>query len=444
MIAFITKFKGLEESVAVIHKFEKTYSRQKNSILRDGVSCFNPNIVKQKDFALDFMNFPPDGKNNSFGLQTGANGSFAIRNPCINLMNKTTMMALQSLGFVTPSAVENRMNSLIVFDVHPFRYPSNCFSGGPKTIPLPEFLKDENQQSAQRDFENVLTHWKQICTEVVKHLEEKSEGKVQVTEFGSYARRFTDGINLTREANHSCHPHYILASYADEESQIKFIKSIYCTMGDNEQVNLQSVVEGVFSIFFKKMLICPSTMPKDSPEFITWLESLPQCKPKDHPDFIAWLESLPQCKPKDHPDFFAWLESLPQRKPKDSQEYKDWLEKLLDSLPQCKPKDHPDFIAWLESLPQRKPKDSPEYKDWLEKLLDSFPQRKPKDHPDFIAWLESLPLHGIPFDERMEELEEYKDLFKDCNVSHTIEGYDMNLSEVGYITCGKQRKEREP
>jgi len=252
MIAFITKFKGLEESVAVIHKFEKTYSRQKNSILRDGVSCFNPNIVKQKDFALDFMNFPPDGKNNSFGLQTGANGSFAIRNPCINLMNKTTMMALQSLGFVTPSAVENRMNSLIVFDVHPFRYPSNCFSGGPKTIPLPEFLKDENQQSAQRDFENVLTHWKQICTEVVKHLEEKSEGKVQVTEFGSYARtRFTDGIKLTREANQSCHPHYILASYVDEKSQMKFIKSIYCTMGDNEQVNLQSVVEG-FSVSSSK------------------------------------------------------------------------------------------------------------------------------------------------------------------------------------------------
>jgi len=55
------------------------------------------------------------------------------------------------------------------------------------------------------------------------------------------------------------------------------------------------------------------------------------------------------------------------------------------------PKDHPDFINGLESLPQC----------------------KPKDHPDSIACLELLPLHGIPFDEHMKELKEYKDLFKD-------------------------------
>jgi len=107
MIAFIKKCKGLEESVAVIHKFEETYSRRKNSILRDGVSCFNPNIMKQKDFAVDITNFPPDGTDVSFGLRQGDNGSFAIRNPCINLVNKTTIMALQSLGIVTPSAVQN-------------------------------------------------------------------------------------------------------------------------------------------------------------------------------------------------------------------------------------------------------------------------------------------------------------------------------------------------
>ena len=46
------------------------------------------------------------------------------------------------------------------------------------------------------------------------------------------------------------------------------------------------------------------------------------------------------------------------------------------------------------------------------------------------------------FDKRMKELEEYKDLFKDCNVSHTKEGYE---SLGGWVyQCGKRRKEREP
>ena len=238
-----------------------------------------------------------------------------------------------------------------MFDVHPFRYPSNHFKGQPNKIPLPEFLKNENQQTAREDFENVLMHWKTICIQVVNVLEEKSEGKVQVTEFGNYGHGYTKGINLKRETNQCCHPHYILAGYADTESQMKFIKSIYFTMGDSEEVNLRQVLVGAFSTFFKKKLICPITMPKDSPEFITWLESLPQCKPKDSPEFITWLESLPQCKPKDSPEFITWLESLPQ----------------------CKPKDSSVFITWLESLPQSKPKDHPEYKDWLELLLESLP-----------------------------------------------------------------------
>ena len=143
--------------------------------------------MKQKDFAVDIMNFPPDGTDNSFEIRQGDNGSFAIYNPCINLVNKTTIMVLQSLGMVTPSAVENRMRSLILFHVRPFRYPFNHFKGQPKKIPLPEFLKNENQQTAREDFENVLMHWKTICMQVVNVLEEKLEGKVQVTEF---ARRF--------------------------------------------------------------------------------------------------------------------------------------------------------------------------------------------------------------------------------------------------------------
>jgi len=96
-----------------------------------------------------------------------------------------------------------------------------------------------------------------MCIRVVKHLEEKSEEKVQVTEFGSYARGFTDGINLKRETNRCCHPHCILAGYTDEESQTKFIKLIYFTMCDNEQVNLFQYLlqkEANFSKYYTKRL----------------------------------------------------------------------------------------------------------------------------------------------------------------------------------------------
>ena len=134
-------------------------------------------------------------------------------------------------------------------------------------------------------------------------LENKSEEKVQVTEFGGYAHGFTDIIDLKRGANKCCHPHYNLAGYARRDSQLQFIKSIYLTVCDNEQVNLQPIVEEVFSIIFNENLICLSMMPKDSPEFITWLESLPQCKDKDSQEFITWLESLPQCKDKDSQEY---------------------------------------------------------------------------------------------------------------------------------------------
>jgi len=76
------------------------------------------------------------------------------------------------------------------------------------------------------------------------------------------------------------------------------------------KVNLQSVLEGDFSIFFKKRFICPNTMPKDSPEFITWLERLPQCKSKDDPEFFTCINLLPHHKPKGHPDRVAWELSL--------------------------------------------------------------------------------------------------------------------------------------
>ena len=134
MIVFITTCKGLEKNVAAIRKFENKYSLPKNSIMLDGVSSFNPKIIEQQEFAVDIMIFPPDGLNNSFGLRKGDDGSFAIQNSCINLIHKTTVMALQSSGFVTTSAVEKRLNSSILFDVHPFRYPSNHFSGSPRVF----------------------------------------------------------------------------------------------------------------------------------------------------------------------------------------------------------------------------------------------------------------------------------------------------------------------
>jgi len=67
-----------------------------------------------------------------------------------------------------------------------------------------------------------------------------------------------------------------------------FMVELLC---ENGQPTRQ-VLEGAFSIFFKKKLICASTMPKDSPEFITWLESLPQRKPEGHPDRVEWELSL--------------------------------------------------------------------------------------------------------------------------------------------------------
>ena len=92
MIAFIETCKELEKHVAAIRKFEKKSSLPKNSIMRDGVSCFNPKIMEKQNFAVDIMNFPPDGTNNSFGLRKGDDGSFAIRNSCINLIHKTMVM----------------------------------------------------------------------------------------------------------------------------------------------------------------------------------------------------------------------------------------------------------------------------------------------------------------------------------------------------------------
>ena len=233
------------------------------------------------------------------------------------------------------------------------------------SVEAPEFLKDRNQESARSDFEAVLMHWKEICIQVFEHLEKKLEGRVQVTEFGGYAHGFTDGIDLKRGANKCCHPHYVLSCYAGKESQLQFIKSIYLTVGDNEQVNLQPVVEKVFSIFFCKRLICPTTMPKDSPEFITWLDTLSQCKPKN----------------------------------------------------------------------------DPKYKDWLKKLRVWLPQRKPKNYPDFIAWLESLGARGIPFDERIKDLEAYKRDFSNCDVPEKKEGYESLRKWVGHIR--QKRRERE-
>jgi len=107
----------------------------------------------------------------------------------------------------------------------------------------------------------------------------------------------------------------------------------------------------------------------------------------------------------------------------------------LDSLPQCKPKDSPEFITWLESLPQRKPKDHPDYINWL----DSLPQCKPEGHPDSVEEWE-LSLSGIPFDEGMKDLKEYKEMFRDCNVSHCQEGYESLYSWVNNIWQVKKQK----
>lgn len=45
-----------------------------------------------------------------------------------------------------------------------------------------------------------------------------------------------------KETNQCCHPHYILAGYADAETQLKFVESIYFTISDNEQVQSEFTV----------------------------------------------------------------------------------------------------------------------------------------------------------------------------------------------------------
>jgi hypothetical protein len=117
-----------------------------------------------------------------------------MRNSCMNLVYKTTPIAMLCTEQIDRCQLDHRLANTIMFDKLPFKYASNIFKGkkaGSK-IPLPDCLKvDKDDKDARRKFMELLQQWNQLVVLVINHFNSKGgNGGSTVTEFGARARGF--------------------------------------------------------------------------------------------------------------------------------------------------------------------------------------------------------------------------------------------------------------
>ena len=227
--------------------------------MRNGVHCFSDKIALQGKKHFDIFNFPPNTVNEtSFEVSKGKDGSLHMLNPSMNLVYKTTPIAMLFTKLIDRCQLDHRLANTIMFDKLPFKYDSNVFKGnraGSSNIPLPDCLNvDEDDKDARRKFMELLQQWNQLVVLVINHFNSKGGnggsassaasssstpsattsqdgGSSTVTEFGAWARGFVKGhpdfVSTDVLVNQCCHSHFILLQMATPEVKLQFISSIF-------------------------------------------------------------------------------------------------------------------------------------------------------------------------------------------------------------------------
>ena len=129
IIALITSLPQATPLLALIQDFEEENGLPIGSIMRNGVHCFSDKIALQEGKKhFDIFNFPPDTVNeNSFEVGKGRDGSLHMLNPCMNLVYKTTPIAMLFTKLIDRCQLDHRLANTIMFDKLPFKYDSNIF-----------------------------------------------------------------------------------------------------------------------------------------------------------------------------------------------------------------------------------------------------------------------------------------------------------------------------
>ncbi len=313
--------------LARIQDFEKENKLPRGSILRNGVHCFSDKIALQGKKHFDIFNFPPNTVNEtSFEVGKGKDGSFHMLNPCMNLVYKTTPIAMLCTKLIDRFQLDHRLVNTIMFDKLPFKYASNIFKGktaGSK-IPLPDCLNvDEDDEDARRKFMELLQQRNQLVVLVINHFNSKGGnggsatsaasssstpsattsqdgGSSTVIEFGAWAREFVIGHpdfdNPDVLVNQCCHSHHILKQMATPEVKLQFISSIFESFRGTrtkESDDLGLVLNGVFRMF-KDGVVLPQCMPKGTAEYDGWLAKLPQRVENGTEGHEKWLAKILQ------------------------------------------------------------------------------------------------------------------------------------------------------
>ena len=122
IIALIRSLPQATPLLALIQDFEKENRLPIESILRNGVHCFSDKIALQGEKRFDIFYFPPDTVNEtSFEVGKGKDGSLHMLNPCMNLVYKTTLIALLFTKQIDRCQLDHRLANTIMFDKLPFK-----------------------------------------------------------------------------------------------------------------------------------------------------------------------------------------------------------------------------------------------------------------------------------------------------------------------------------
>ena len=128
----------------------------------------------------------------SFEVGKGKDGSLHMLNPCMNLVYKTTLIALLFTKQIDRCQLEYRLANTIMFNRLPFQYASNVFKGkraGSSNIPLPDCLNvDKDDEDARRKFMELLQQWNQLVVLVINHFNSKGGNGGSASSAASFFR----------------------------------------------------------------------------------------------------------------------------------------------------------------------------------------------------------------------------------------------------------------
>ncbi len=112
-------------------------------------------------------------------------------NPCMNLVYKTTLIALLFTKQIDRCQLEYRLANTIMFNRLPFKYASNVFKGktAGSNIPLPDCLNgDEDDKDTRRKFMELLQQWNQLVVLVINHFNSKGGNGGSASSAASFFR----------------------------------------------------------------------------------------------------------------------------------------------------------------------------------------------------------------------------------------------------------------